>query len=46
MKGRVVCNNTLAITLGNASHAIKVPHRSQFDAESVKRQLGITVSSC
>lgn len=42
---RVVCNNTLAIALGNASHAIKVPHRSQFDAESVKRQLGITVSS-
>jgi phage/plasmid-like protein (TIGR03299 family) len=31
--------------LGNASHAIKVPHRSQFDADSVKRQLGITVSS-
>lgn len=42
---RVVCNNTLAIALGNASHAIKVPHRSQFDADSVKRQLGITVSS-
>lgn len=42
---RVVCNNTLAIALGNASHAVKVPHRSQFDADSVKRQLGITVSS-
>lgn len=42
---RVVCNNTLAIALGNANHAIKVAHRSQFDAESVKRQLGITVSS-
>lgn len=42
---RVVCNNTLQIALGNASSAIKVPHRSQFDAEAVKRQLGITVSS-
>jgi phage/plasmid-like protein (TIGR03299 family) len=42
---RVVCNNTLQIALGNASGAIKVPHRSQFDAEAVKRQLGITVSS-
>lgn len=42
---RVVCNNTLAIALGNASSAIKVPHRSQFDPDAVKRQLGITVSS-
>lgn len=42
---RVVCNNTLAIALGNSHGAIKVPHRSQFDAESVKRQLGISVSS-
>ncbi|KOQ77994.1 phage/plasmid-like protein TIGR03299 [Stenotrophomonas maltophilia] len=42
---RVVCNNTLSIALGNASGAIKVPHRSQFNPEAVKRQLGITVSS-
>jgi len=42
---RVVCNNTLQIALGNARGAIKVPHRSQFDPEAVKRQLGITVSS-
>jgi phage/plasmid-like protein (TIGR03299 family) len=42
---RVVCNNTLQIALGNANGAIKVPHRSQFDPEAVKRQLGITVSS-
>jgi len=42
---RVVCNNTLSIALGNASSAIKVPHRSQFDPEAIKRQLGITVSS-
>lgn len=42
---RVVCNNTLAIAVGNSSGAIKVPHRSQFDPDAVKRQLGITVSS-
>jgi len=42
---RVVCNNTLQIALGQASSAIKVPHRSAFDPEVVKRQLGITVSS-
>ncbi|HEU4636952.1 MAG TPA: DUF932 domain-containing protein, partial [Edaphobacter sp.] len=42
---RVVCNNTLQIALGHGQGAIKVPHRSQFDPEAVKRQLGITVSS-
>ncbi|MBD8898584.1 DUF932 domain-containing protein [Rhodanobacter sp. DHG33] len=42
---RVVCSNTLQIALGNASGAIKVPHRSQFDPAAVKRQLGITVSA-
>ncbi|MFC3652831.1 DUF932 domain-containing protein [Dyella humi] len=42
---RVVCNNTLQIALGQANGAIKVPHRSVFDPDAVKRQLGITVSS-
>ena len=42
---RVVCNNTLRIALGDAGSAIKVPHRSAFDPDAVKRQLGITVSS-
>ncbi|WP_186047825.1 DUF932 domain-containing protein [Burkholderia gladioli] len=42
---RVVCNNTLAIALGDGTGSVKVPHRSQFDAASVKRQLGIAVSS-
>jgi len=42
---RVVCNNTLQIALGNGTGAVKVPHRSQFDAAAVKRQLGIAVSS-
>ncbi|AJY29374.1 phage/plasmid-like family protein [Burkholderia thailandensis 34] len=42
---RVVCNNTLQIALGNGTGVVKVPHRSQFDAAAVKRQLGIAVSS-
>ncbi|WP_042302651.1 DUF932 domain-containing protein [Paraburkholderia kururiensis] len=42
---RVVCNNTLQIALGNSTSAVKVPHRSQFDAAAVKRQLGIAISS-
>lgn len=42
---RVVCNNTLAIALSDTNGAVRVPHRSQFDAAVVKRQLGITVSS-
>ncbi|WP_144157908.1 DUF932 domain-containing protein [Paraburkholderia sp. BCC1885] len=42
---RVVCNNTLQIALGDSVGAVKVPHRSQFDAQAVKRQLGIAISS-
>jgi len=42
---RVVCNNTLAVALQGATQAgaIKVPHSTQFDAQAVKRQLGIAV---
>lgn len=42
---RVVCNNTLSVALGDNQGAIKVPHRSHFDPEAVKRQLGVAVSS-
>lgn len=42
---RVVCNNTLAIALSKGHGVVKVSHRSQFDAQAVKRQLGIAVSS-
>ncbi|MEF2155029.1 DUF932 domain-containing protein [Luteimonas sp. FXH3W] len=42
---RVVCNNTLQIALGDSSGSIKVSHRSKFNPEVVKRQLGIAVSS-
>ncbi len=40
---RVVCNNTLQIAVGDRAGAIKVPHRSAFDADRVKSQLGIAV---
>ena len=41
---RVVCNNTLSIALNGTNLAIKVPHRTSFDAQAVKKQLGIAVS--
>lgn len=41
---RVVCNNTLAVALNGATQAFKVNHRSNFDADMVKQQLGISVS--
>lgn len=41
---RVVCNNTLAISLADKSGGVvKVPHSTVFDAEKVKTQLGISV---
>jgi phage/plasmid-like protein (TIGR03299 family) len=42
---RVVCNNTLSVALSRQSGAVKVPHRSHFDAQTVKQQLGIAISS-
>lgn len=44
---RVVCNNTLAISLANGKggNLVKVPHSTMFDADKVKAQLGLTVSS-
>lgn len=41
---RVVCNNTLAISLADKSGSVvKVPHSTVFDGEKVKNQLGISV---
>ncbi|TXD96208.1 DUF932 domain-containing protein [Psychrobacter frigidicola] len=41
---RVVCNNTLAISLANGSGGVvKVPHSTSFDADKVKQQLGVSV---
>ncbi|KHK58688.1 phage/plasmid-like protein TIGR03299 [Ralstonia sp. A12] len=42
---RVVCNNTLQIALGDGAGAVKVSHRTRFDADAVKRQLGLAVSN-
>lgn len=42
---RVVCNNTLAVAVDNAQQAVKVRHSTTFDAEAVKKQLGISVSA-
>ncbi len=42
---RVVCNNTLAVSLDNARTAVKVRHSTTFDAEDVKKRLGISVSA-
>ena len=42
---RVVCNNTLAVALGASNGAVKVRHSTSFDAQSVKRQLGLSVST-
>lgn len=41
---RVVCNNTLSIAFNGTSNAMRVPHKTTFDAQAVKRQLGIAVS--
>ncbi len=42
---RVVCNNTLAIATSDSQGAIKVPHSTKFDADQVKQQLGVGISS-
>ncbi|WP_417276517.1 DUF932 domain-containing protein [Castellaniella sp.] len=42
---RVVCNNTLAVAIDDSRGAVKVSHSTTFDADVVKRQLGISVSS-
>lgn len=42
---RVVCHNTLTMAInGASSSAIRVPHSTNFDADAIKRQLGIAVS--
>lgn len=43
---RVVCTNTLAVGLkGSTANAVKEKHNTSFDAELVKKQLGISVSA-
>mgnify|MGYP000896371155 CR=1 FL=1 len=39
---RVVCNNTLTLSLNqDSSRAVKVGHRTEFDADQVKETLGL-----
>jgi phage/plasmid-like protein (TIGR03299 family) len=39
---RVVCNNTLSFSLGQASvNSVKMNHRSEFNPQVVKKQMGI-----
>lgn len=40
---RVVCANTLAMAVGEKGAQVKVSHRSVFDADAVKAQMGIVV---
>jgi len=40
---RVVCNNTLRASIGqDGAGAVKISHRQKFDANAVKKQLGIS----
>lgn len=38
---RVVCNNTLQISLNNARTAVSIPHSTEFDATGAKINLGL-----
>lgn len=40
-----MCNNTLAVALAGSAGAVKVKHSTSFDPHSVKRQLGVSVST-
>jgi phage/plasmid-like protein (TIGR03299 family) len=42
---RVVCNNTLAVALKSGLGIVKVPHSTVFDAQKVKKELGISISA-
>ena len=42
---RVVCNNTLQMAVGDSAGAIKVPHSTRFDAQEVKKALGVGISA-
>lgn len=42
---RVVCHNTITLALGenNAAGMIRISHGKSFDADAIKRQLGVSV---
>jgi len=41
---RVACENSLTAALGTAQGAVKVSHSTAFDADAVKRELGVAVA--
>lgn len=41
---RVVCSNTLAFAINGSAQIIKVPHSTRFNAQAVKKELGVAVS--
>ena len=41
---RVVCANTLSMAVQGSNCSIRVPHNTSFDADAVKRKLGVAVS--
>jgi phage/plasmid-like protein (TIGR03299 family) len=42
---RVVCNNSLQLAVSDTNGSVRVPHSTQFDAASVKQQLGLGLSA-
>lgn len=42
---RVVCNNTLRVSLGERAGAISIPHSTEFHADRVKVDLGLLESA-
>lgn len=42
---RVVCNNTLQISLGQNKGAVRVPHSTTFDPVAVKQELGLGMTA-
>jgi phage/plasmid-like protein (TIGR03299 family) len=42
---RVVCHNTLSLSLGDSSASVKVPHSTTFDPQLVKQELGLGLSA-
>ncbi|WP_416040541.1 DUF932 domain-containing protein [Acinetobacter lactucae] len=45
---RVVCNNTLSIAIrgqNSGEGVVKVPHSTKFDADKIKQQLGISITT-
>jgi len=42
---RVVCNNTVRAAMRSAGQTVKVSHRTEFDADDVKRTMGLAADT-